>query len=47
MSNAVFKIFIRVIERRLGEGEDLEEILSSYSNLSEDEKKTIRDKFGK
>lgn len=47
MSNAVFKIFIRVIERRLSEGEDLEEILSSYNNLSEDEKNTIRDKFSK
>lgn len=47
MSNVVFKIFIRVIERRLSKGEDLEEILSSYSNLSEDEKKIIRDKFSK
>ena len=43
MSGSMLRIYLRVIERRLKLGEDLEEILESYPNLSEEEKEQIRD----
>ena len=43
MSASMLRIYIRVIERRIKLGEDLEEILDSYSNLSEEDKEQIRE----
>lgn len=42
MSASMLRIYIRVIERRMKLGEDLEEILDSYPNLSEEDKEQIR-----
>lgn len=42
MSNAMLNIFVRTVKRRMGEGENLEEILNSYPKLSEDDKEQIR-----
>ena len=47
MSNAMLKIYIRVIEKRMSEGEELEDILDDYSKLTEDEKNKIREKISK
>lgn len=43
MSGAVKKIMIRVIERRMQAGEELEEILSGYPKLSDEEKQELRE----
>jgi uncharacterized protein (DUF433 family) len=43
MSNSALRIFIRVVERRIKLGEDLEDILASYPNLTEEEKDQIRE----
>jgi uncharacterized protein (DUF433 family) len=43
MSNSALRIFCRVVERRLRLGEDLEEILACYPNLTENEKEQIRE----
>jgi len=43
MSASMLRIYIRVIERRMKLGEDLEEILDSYPNLSEEDKEQIRE----
>jgi len=43
MSASMLRIYIRVIERRMKLGEDLEEILDNYSNLSEEDKEQIRE----
>ena len=43
MSVSMLRIYIRVIERRMKLGEDLEEILDSYPNLSEEDKEQIRE----
>ena len=45
MSNAMLKIYIRVIEKRMSEGEKLEDILNDYPKLTEDEKNEIREKI--
>lgn len=42
MSNAVLRIFVRVVSKRLADGEDLDEILAGYTNLSDDDKEQIR-----
>ena len=39
----MLRIYLRVIERRMKLGEDLEEILESYPNLSEEDKEQIRE----
>ena len=43
MSTSMLRIYVRVIERRIKLGEDLEEILDSYPNLSEEDKEQIRE----
>jgi len=43
MSASMLRIYLRVIERRIKAGEDLEEILASYSNLSEEDREQIRE----
>lgn len=43
MSGAVRKIMIRVLKKRMQEGESLEEILSGYPKLSEKEKQELRE----
>lgn len=45
MSNAMLNIFVRVIKKRIATGEELEDILAEYSNLSEEDKQQIRDKI--
>ena len=37
------KLFIKVAKRRIKEGMIIDEVLSEWSNLSEDEKNTIRE----
>ena len=43
MSASMLRIYLRVIERRMKSGEDLEDILASYPNLSEKDKEQIRE----
>ena len=43
MSASILRIYIRVIERRMKLGEDLEDILDSYPNLTEEDKEQIRE----
>lgn len=43
MSNAAKKIMVRVIKRRMSEGERLEDILISYPKLTEEEKEGLRE----
>ena len=43
MSNAAKNIFVRVIKRRISEGEKLEDILISYPRLTEKEREEIRE----
>lgn len=43
MSASMLRIYLRVIERRIKLGEDLEDILDSYPNLSEEDKEQIRE----
>ena len=45
MSNVMLNIFVRVIKKRIAAGEDLEDILAEYTNLSEEDKQQIRDKI--
>ena len=42
MSNAAKNIMLRVIRRRMAEGEELEDILASYPKLTEAEKEELR-----
>lgn len=42
MSTAMLNIFVRTVKRRMEKGEDLEEILASYTKLSEEDKEQIR-----
>jgi len=42
MSNAMLNIFIRTIKRRIKNGETLNEILKSYTKLSNEDKEQIR-----
>lgn len=42
MSDATLRIFVRTVKRRMEAGEELEEILDSYSKLSEEDKEQIR-----
>ena len=43
MSNSALRIFVRVVERRMKLGEDLEDILNSYPALTEEDKEQIRE----
>ena len=42
MSNAAKNIILRVIRRRMAEGEELEDILASYPKLTDAEKEELR-----
>lgn len=42
MTKAMLNIFTRVVRRRIAGGEELENILASYPNLSESDKEKIR-----
>lgn len=42
MSTAMLNIFVRTVKRRMEKGEDLEEILASYTKLSKEDKEQIR-----
>lgn len=42
MTTAVLNIFIRTVKRRIENGETLEEVLESYSKLTDEEKEAIR-----
>ena len=44
MSNAMLNIYVRVIKKRMNEGEDLETILADYSKLTDDEITLLREK---
>lgn len=43
MTRAKLNIFVRVIKRRMADGEELEDILLSYPALSEEDKEQIRE----
>ena len=43
MSNASKNIMVRVIKRRMSDGENLEDILESYPRLTEEEKQELRE----
>lgn len=45
LSNIQKAIIIRAVKIRLGRGEELEAILSSYSKLTDDEKTEIQEEF--
>lgn len=45
MSDMQMKIIRKGIELKLAKGEELEDILSSYKNLSADEKNILREFF--
>ena len=42
MSNAAKNIMLRVIRRRMAEGEELEDILAGYPTLTDAEKEELR-----
>ena len=42
MSNAAKNIMLRVIRRRMAEGEELEDILAGYAKLTDAEKEELR-----
>ena len=42
MSNSAKNIMLRVIRRRMAEGEELEDILAGYSKLTDAEKEELR-----
>lgn len=42
MSNAAKNIMVRVVKRKLEEGEDLEEIIAGYPKLTDEEKEELR-----
>lgn len=46
MSKAVKNIMVRVIRRRMEAGEDIEDILKSYSKLTSEEKKELKEAVG-
>ena len=43
MSNAMLNIFVRTVQRRIANGESIEDILNSYPKLSEADKEQIRE----
>lgn len=47
MTKAKLNIFVRVISRRIIAGEELEDILAEYVNLSEEDKDQIREAVSK
>ena len=45
MSNSMLNIYVRVIKKRMSEGEELDSILASYPKLSEAEIAEIKEKI--
>ena len=45
--NALLKIALRVISRRVEAGEDLEMVLAAYPRLTDEEKEIIREEMQK
>lgn len=45
MSNSMLNIYVRVIKKRMAEGEELDFILASYPKLSEAEIAEIKEKI--
>lgn len=45
MSNAAKNIMLRVIRRRMAEGEELEDILAGYPKLTDAEKEELREAY--
>lgn len=43
MTEYTLRVFVRVISRRLTQGETLDEILASYPNLTDEDKEQIRE----
>lgn len=43
MSRPMKNLMIRVIKKKMSEGEDLEEILKSYPRLTDEEKQELRE----
>ena len=43
MSDAMLRIFVRVITRRIDAGETIEDVLNDYTTLSETDKAQIRE----
>ena len=43
MTEYTLRVFVRVISRRLAQGEALDEILARYPNLTDEDKEQIRD----
>ena len=43
MSTAMLNIFVRTVQRRMSEGEELEAILNSYPKLTKEDKEQIRE----
>lgn len=46
MSKVVKNIMLRVIRRRMVEGESVEDILADYPKLTEDEKSELKEALG-
>ena len=44
LTGAKLKIIVRGVKIKVQRGEDLDEILESYENLTEEEKQQLRDK---
>ena len=42
MSKSMKNLMIRVMKKKMSEGEDLEEILKSYPRLTDEEKQELR-----
>lgn len=45
MSNAMLNIYVRVIKKRMADGEDLDVILSEYTKLTSSEISQILDRI--
>jgi len=43
MSDAMLRIFVRVVKKRLADGENMDNILSGYTALSDDDRQRIRE----
>lgn len=45
MSNSMLNIYVRVIKKRLEEGEELDTVLASYPKLTSTEKEEIKQRL--
>lgn len=43
MSSILLRIFVRVVSRRMSDGEALEDILAEYKALSEEDKNQVKE----